>query len=106
MTMRDEFVRILREEGADVDGGWHGWRCFDKERYPEPCDCTQSVADELVEAAIKNAVEAVKAQAAEFMAEDDRVGHDVMQFAVAAIEALGGEPCEATESATGERSKP
>ena len=48
MTRRDEAVEaamaVLRDEGADSEGGWHSWRCFDRERYPEPCDCTEQVA--------------------------------------------------------------
>ena len=37
-------MAVLRDEGADSEGGWHSWRCFDRERYPEPCDCTERVA--------------------------------------------------------------
>ena len=37
-------MAVLRDEGADSEGGWHSWRCFDRERYPEPCDCTEQVA--------------------------------------------------------------
>ena len=36
-------AQTLRDEGADSEGGWHSWRCFDRERYPEPCDCTEQV---------------------------------------------------------------
>jgi hypothetical protein len=41
--------------------------------------------------AIAKAVAAVEGQAAAFLAEDDRVGHDVMQYVIAAIKAVGGE---------------
>lgn len=37
-------MAVLCDEGADSEGGWHSWRCFDRERYPEPCDCTEQVA--------------------------------------------------------------
>lgn len=50
MSLRDDIKAILVNEGADNDGGWHSWRCFDKERYPEPCDCTDQVVDEIVKA--------------------------------------------------------
>ena len=33
-------MAVLRDMGAD-SGGWHSWRCFDRELYPEPCDCTK-----------------------------------------------------------------
>lgn len=42
--------RIMSAEGSEGEHGWHSWRCFDKERYPGECDCTERVAQELVEA--------------------------------------------------------
>lgn len=55
MTKYDEAVQaamaVLRDEGADSEGGWHSWRCFDRERYPEPCDCTEQVARAAIAAA-------------------------------------------------------
>ena len=42
--------RILVDEGADSEGGWHSWRCFDKARYPAPCDCTAEVAEGVLSA--------------------------------------------------------
>ena len=36
-------MAVLHDEGADSAGGWHSWRCFDRGRYPEPCDCTERV---------------------------------------------------------------
>jgi len=54
-----ELIRaVLVAEGADNEGGWHSWRCFDKERYPEPCTCTADVVAEImtvVEVAIQTA---------------------------------------------------
>ena len=44
-------MAVLRDEGADSEGGWHSWRCFDRERYPEPCDCTEQVARAAIAAA-------------------------------------------------------
>ena len=44
-------MAVLRDEGADSEGGWHSWRCFDRERYPEPCDCTEPVARAAIAAA-------------------------------------------------------
>lgn len=47
MSIRGEAVQaamaVLCDMGAD-SGGWHSWRCFDRELYPEPCDCTERVA--------------------------------------------------------------
>jgi len=43
-------VKVLNDEGADSDSGWHSWRCFDKVRYPEPCRCTEFVVDEVLAA--------------------------------------------------------
>ena len=55
MSTRDEAVqavaRVLCDEGADSEGGWHSWRCFDRERYPEPCDCTEQAARAAIAAA-------------------------------------------------------
>lgn len=42
---------LLAAEGADSQDGWHSWRCFDKVRYPEPCDCTAQAARSALEAA-------------------------------------------------------
>ena len=44
-SLRDEFVRIMNDEGAAGEGGFHSWRCFDRDRYPEPCQCTEEVAE-------------------------------------------------------------
>lgn len=56
-----ELIRaVLVAEGADNEGGWHSWRCFDKERYPEPCTCTADVVTEImtvVEVVLKSAEE-------------------------------------------------
>ena len=41
---------LLAAEGADSQDGWlHSWRCFDKVRYPEPCDCTAQAARSALE---------------------------------------------------------
>ena len=40
---------LLAAEGADSQDGWHSWRCFDKVRYPEPCDCTVQAARSALE---------------------------------------------------------
>lgn len=44
-------MAVLCDEGADSEGGWHSWRCFDRERYPEPCDCTEQIARAAIAAA-------------------------------------------------------
>ena len=44
-------MAVLCDEGADSEGGWHSWRCFDRDRYPEPCDCTEQVARAAIAAA-------------------------------------------------------
>ena len=41
---------VLVNEGADSEGGWHSWRCFDKGRYPEPCTCTDDVVEQIITA--------------------------------------------------------
>ena len=48
--LRARIIKVLADEGADSEGGWHSWRCFDKGRYPEPCTCTADVADLILEA--------------------------------------------------------
>ena len=44
-------MAVLCDEGADSEGGWHSWRCFDRELYPEPCDCTKQAARAAIAAA-------------------------------------------------------
>lgn len=44
-------MAVLCDEGADSEGGWHSWRCFDRERYPEPCACTEQAARAAIAAA-------------------------------------------------------
>ena len=56
-------MAVLRDEGADSEGGWHSWRCFDRERYPEPCDCTERVARAAIAAAEPHVRAEVRAQA-------------------------------------------
>ena len=51
-------MAVLCDMGAD-SGGWHSWRCFDRELYPEPCDCTEQAA----RAAIAAAEPHIRAQA-------------------------------------------
>ena len=43
-------MAVLCDMGAD-SGGWHSWRCFDREFYPEPCDCTEQAARAAIAAA-------------------------------------------------------
>ena len=43
-------MAVLCDMGAD-SGGWHSWRCFDRELYPEPCDCTKQAARAAIAAA-------------------------------------------------------
>lgn len=43
-------LKVLSDEGAASEGGWHSWRCFDKGRYPEPCRCTEYVVDRVIAA--------------------------------------------------------
>lgn len=83
MSLRDEFVQIMNDEGAASEGGWHSWRCFDKGRYPEPCRCTEVVAEMLVAAALRDAVVAVKALSMN--------RPTIKESVVAAIEGLGKE---------------
>jgi len=47
--IHDQIKTVLVNNGVDIDGGsFHSWRCFDKERYPEPCDCTDVVVAEIM----------------------------------------------------------
>lgn len=43
-------MAVLCDMGADSDG-WHSWRCFDRELYPEPCDCTKQATRAAIAAA-------------------------------------------------------
>ena len=58
--------RVLVDEGADSEGGWHSWRCFDRERYPEPCGCTAEVARAILE----DVADDIRAEALEGMADE------------------------------------
>ena len=60
MSLHSDIVKILNDEGAASEGGWHSWRCFDKDRYPEPCECTEVVASMVISAALDAAREAVR----------------------------------------------
>ncbi|MEL4357061.1 MULTISPECIES: hypothetical protein [unclassified Luteococcus] len=51
-VMVERAAKVLSDEGADSEGGWHSWRCFDGARYPEPCTCTQEAARLALEAAL------------------------------------------------------
>lgn len=86
MSLRDEITTILNNEGAASEGGWHSWRCFDKGRYPEPCHCTEVVAEMVVNAALDAAREAVLS----VIVQRD-TSWDHRDGALAAIEALAGE---------------
>ena len=87
MSLRDEITTILNNEGAASEGGWHSWRCFDKGRYPEPCHCTEVVAEMVVAAVLDAAREAVAA----LRPKQDGWhpdGDAVLRLALAAIDAL------------------
>jgi hypothetical protein len=44
-------MRVLNDNGINTqDGSIHSWRCFDKERYPEPCSCAAELVVEIIEA--------------------------------------------------------
>ena len=72
MSLHSDIVKILNDEGAASEGGWHSWRCFDKDRYPEPCECTEVVASMVISAALDAAREAV-----------DRVASDMANWSSA-----------------------
>jgi hypothetical protein len=44
---RAELEAVLNREGCAPGSSLHSWRCEDKDRYPEPCDCVARVVDEL-----------------------------------------------------------
>jgi hypothetical protein len=48
-SLAEVLLSTLRGWGAgDEQYGVHAsWRCFDKDRYPEPCDCMEQVAADL-----------------------------------------------------------
>ena len=47
--LTDQIKTILVNNGVDlISGSFHSWRCFDKERYPEPCTCTDEVVAEVM----------------------------------------------------------
>ncbi len=64
MNVSDDIKAVLVNNGVDIDGGsFHSWRCFDKERYPEPCTCTDEVVAEVmvvVDAAVAAAEQRVR----------------------------------------------
>ena len=42
-------MAVLDRNGINMqDGSIHSWRCFDKERYPEPCSCAGEVVVEIL----------------------------------------------------------
>lgn len=44
-------MKVLDDNGVNVENGSiHSWRCFDKERYPEPCSCAAEVVVEIIQA--------------------------------------------------------
>lgn len=43
---RDEFRRILGENGLEAPGSLHGWRCEHPDIYG-PCDCLDGLLDDL-----------------------------------------------------------
>ena len=81
MSLSEEIKAVLVDNGVDIDGGsFHSWRCFDKGRYPEPCNCTDTVVQEIMAVVIKAAREAVEAIEAVGLAQE--------QFKAVAIDAL------------------
>ena len=49
MSLYEDIKTVLVNEGANNEQGWHSWRCFDKDRYPEPCGCTDAVVQEILD---------------------------------------------------------
>ena len=101
MSLHSDIVKILNDEGAASEGGWHSWRCFDKDRYPEPCECTEVVASMVISAALDAAREAVVALKPRLKVEKYKGGYDccgcsttydLMKDALAAIDALKEKP--------------
>jgi hypothetical protein len=43
-------MKVLDDNGINNEGGLHSWRCFDRERYPEPCACAAEVVVEIIQA--------------------------------------------------------
>jgi hypothetical protein len=44
-------MAVLDRNGINsCDSCIHSWRCFDKERYPEPCACAAEVVVEIIQA--------------------------------------------------------
>jgi hypothetical protein len=44
-------MKVLNDNGINTENGSiHSWRCFDKERYPEPCSCAAEVVVEIIQA--------------------------------------------------------
>ena len=86
-------MAVLRDEGAD-SGGWHSWRCFDRDRYPEPCDCTEQVARAAIAAAEPHIRAEVRAQVA-----------GELQYAAKAMTRFNAHPAlaDAVEAATAYR---
>ena len=44
-------MTVLDDNGLNMrNSNFHSWRCFDKERYPEPCSCAGEVVVEILAA--------------------------------------------------------
>lgn len=65
-AVTDEMVEkvraVLAAEGADSEGGWHSWRCFDFDRVrrPESCNCTEQVARAALEAVVDDLADLIR----------------------------------------------
>ncbi len=47
--LRDRVILAIREQGLDHNGVHpHGWRCEHPDRYPDYCDCVESMADAVI----------------------------------------------------------
>lgn len=45
MTASERIRGVLRDElGREQPHDFHSWRCYDKDRYPGPCDCADTLA--------------------------------------------------------------
>lgn len=47
MGVREVIETVLREQGLDLDAGFHSWRCAYPDRYA-PCTCVADLTTELM----------------------------------------------------------
>ena len=87
----DEDVTAVREVLANYGLGSEStihssWRCFDKERYPERCDCLDEISRDILRALLPGHDQRVKAKALREVADD--ATRIIVEMAAQAVDRL------------------